>query len=87
MFANQRPNSRDGIRTHTSLTAQGILSPQKDQEDPVFSHVCPQAPAVQTAVETKLDAERQRVLDAWPALPAALRAGILAMIDAARKDG
>jgi hypothetical protein len=33
------------------------------------------------------DAELQRVLDAWPALPEALRAGILAMIDAARKDG
>jgi hypothetical protein len=27
----------------------------------------------------------QRVLDAWPTLPEALRAGILAMIDAARK--
>jgi hypothetical protein len=52
----------------------------------VFSHVCPQAPAVRTAVETKLDAERQRILDAWPALPAALRAGILAMIAVARKD-
>jgi hypothetical protein len=53
----------------------------------VFSHVSPKTPAVQTAVETKLDAERQRVLDAWPTLPEALRAGILAMIDAASKDG
>ena len=35
----------------------------------------------------ELDAEVQRVLDAWPTLPTALRAGILAMIDAARKDG
>ena len=34
-----------------------------------------------------LDADLQRVLDAWATLPAALRAGILAMIDAARKDG
>jgi len=31
------------------------------------------------------DAELQHVRDAWPKLPAALRAGILAMIDAARK--
>jgi hypothetical protein len=29
----------------------------------------------------------QRIIDAWPNLPSALRAGILAMIDAARKDG
>jgi hypothetical protein len=34
-----------------------------------------------------LDAERQRLLEAWPMLPAVLRSGILAMIDAARKDG
>jgi len=27
------------------------------------------------------------ILDAWPTLPEALRAGILAMVDAARKDG
>jgi hypothetical protein len=33
-----------------------------------------------------LDGDLQRVLDAWSTLPAALRAGILAMIDAARKD-
>ena len=29
----------------------------------------------------------QRFLDAWPTLPIALRAGILAMIAAARKEG
>jgi len=28
-----------------------------------------------------------RVIDAWPVLPAALRAGILAMIDAVCKEG
>jgi hypothetical protein len=34
-----------------------------------------------------IDVDLQRVLNAWPTLPPALRAGILAMIDAARKDG
>jgi hypothetical protein len=29
----------------------------------------------------------QRLIDAWPTLPAALKAGILAMIDAARNYG
>jgi hypothetical protein len=50
------------------------------QENPVFSHVSPQAPAVETAVEAKLDADLQRVLDAWPTLPEPIKAGILAMI-------
>jgi hypothetical protein len=39
------------------------------------------------STENQIDADLQRVLDAWPTLPEALRAGILAMIDAARKDG
>jgi hypothetical protein len=34
-----------------------------------------------------LDAELAQLIDAWPTLPAALRAGILAMIDAACKHG
>jgi hypothetical protein len=32
-----------------------------------------------------IDPDLQRLIDAWPTLPAALTAGILAMIDAARK--
>ena len=34
----------------------------------------------------EIDPNLQRVLDAWPTLPEALKTGILAMIDAARKD-
>ena len=34
----------------------------------------------------EIDADLQRVLDAWPTLPETLRTGILAMIDAAGKD-
>jgi hypothetical protein len=37
------------------------------------------------ARETKIDADLQRIFDAWPTLPQPLRAGILAMIDAARR--
>ena len=33
-----------------------------------------------------IDADLQRLIDAWPTLPVALRAGILAMIDAAKKS-
>ena len=64
-----------------------IKSQREMRETPEFSHVSPQAPAVDTAVETKLDADLQRILDTWPTLPEAFRAGIVAMITAARKDG
>ncbi len=37
------------------------------------------------AVSLPLDPDLARLVDAWPTLPEALRAGILAMIDAARK--
>jgi hypothetical protein len=39
----------------------------------------------ETPKNAPLDDAGQRVLDAWPTLPAALPAGILAMIEAARK--
>jgi hypothetical protein len=37
------------------------------------------------ARETQIDPDLVRMIDAWPVLPAALKAGILAMIDAARQ--
>jgi hypothetical protein len=33
----------------------------------------------------EIDADLGRLIDAWPTLPAAIRAGILAMIDAAKR--
>ena len=34
-----------------------------------------------------LDSDQQRILEAWPTLPEALRAGILAMIQSAQQPG
>ena len=42
------------------------------------------------AVETKTahdDPDLQAIIDAWPALPDAIKAGIVAMVTAARRDG
>ena len=42
------------------------------------------------AVETKNahdDADLQAIMDAWPDLPEAIKAGIMAMVTAARRDG
>jgi hypothetical protein len=38
------------------------------------------------AHEIEKDPNLARLIDAWPTLPAALKAGILAMIDLARMD-
>jgi hypothetical protein len=43
--------------------------------------------AYSLARETPIDPDLARLIDSWPALPPAIRAGILAMIDAARTDG
>jgi hypothetical protein len=43
------------------------------------------APTGRADSKVEIDAELQCVLETWPALPAALKAGIMAMIDAARK--
>lgn len=81
----ERASGRDGTRTHTPLTEQGILSPLQDGKNHGFSDISAPEGAVEGAVDTKIDADMQRVLDAWPDLPPALKAGILAMIDAAGK--
>jgi hypothetical protein len=36
--------------------------------------------------DPQIDPDLARVVNAWPSLPSALRAGIVAMIDAAQKD-
>jgi hypothetical protein len=42
--------------------------------------------AHETEKRTEIDADLARLIDAWPTLPDAIRAGIVAMIDvAARK--
>ena len=65
-------------------------TPQRKSGTPVMaspSFALAHSLARETQKRPEIDTNLQRVLDAWPALPEALRAGILAMIDAARKDG
>ena len=45
----------------------------------------PESLAYSLAHDSQIDPDLARLIDAWPTLPEALRAGILAMIDAARK--
>jgi hypothetical protein len=81
-------SGRGGIRTHTPVAREGILSPRNDSAttDSILSCDTDTSRARSTiSSKNDIDADLQRVLDAWPSMPAAIRAGILAMIDAARK--
>ena len=84
----EKPSSRGRIRTGTGVTSQGILSPLPDSASPNPIPPCDNAlsdDSTGRSTGNDLDADLQRVLDAWPTLPEPLRAGILAMIDAAQK--
>jgi len=67
------------------------LQSATDATQPIASHDTsendPERLAFCLALLARKSPDLARLIDAWPTLPAALRAGILAMIDAARKDG
>jgi hypothetical protein len=65
-----------------------IRNPLDDSTNHDTTESCDDASFVPTSradSKDEIDLDLQRVLDAWPVLPAALKTGILAMIDAARK--
>lgn len=48
---------------------------------------CDTDPAsARSRISSQSDPELQRVIDAWPTLPSALRAGVLAMVEAASRS-
>ena len=53
-----------------------LISKTRDAKSDAFS-----------AISVPIDHDLQRLIDTWPNLPEGLRAGILAIIDAARKNG
>ncbi|SRR5260370_9202974 len=85
-LGRQAISGRGGIRTHTPVTQEGILSPVQSCENHGFSGTSVREGAVEGAVGTKIDPNLQRLIDAWPTLQPALRDCILSMIEAARKS-
>jgi hypothetical protein len=80
-------SGRGGIRTHTPVTREGISSPQSDSTsaDPIaLSDDAYFDPTSRAHSKNELDADLQRVLDAWPTLPDPVRGGIVAMIGACK---
>jgi len=78
-----------GHGTRTRNSCQGAPHFQSDAtcpDSPRKTHVSDSAGADAGAVETKTahdDGDLQAIIDAWPTLPDAIRAGILAMVKAA----
>ena len=85
--ANDRKVPRVGVEP-TRPCGRRILSPQGDSASPDSDKPSDDARADDSSRrsnENEIDADLQRILDAWPTLPAALKTGILAMIGAARR--
>ena len=68
---------------------QGIMSPLLDaaSSDSVSAYDdALSAPTSRADSMADIDANLLRVIDSWPNLPAALKAAVLAMIDATKRD-
>ena len=76
-----------GIRTLN----QGIMSPEDDQHklqpDQRVTQTDPENLAQTLSCKMQNDPDLARIMEAWPTLPEALRAGILAMVKATGKGG
>ena len=85
------PSGRGGIRTHTRVTPQGILSPVAKSTSDDSITLCDDAYSCDSSrrsSETMISTDLLLVSDAWPTLPAAVRAGIVAMVKASnQRDG
>jgi hypothetical protein len=56
-----------------------------DLKSHVNSQISQENNQIQAALAVSLPSDLCRLIDAWPSLPDALRAGILAMVDAAKQ--
>jgi hypothetical protein len=70
-----------------SLRPEGVEIPPQNAGKTQISQTGGAKSGALSSDSAPIDPDLQRVLEAWPMLPAALRSGILAMIDAACKDG
>ena len=78
-------NGRGGSRTRTSPSGQGILSPQPLRRNSCQHTTYDRAKidsAEYSAPDDRIDPDLAAVIDAWPSLPEAIKAGIVAMIEA-----
>jgi hypothetical protein len=78
-------NTHDRIRTCDLR----IRSPLHDSTSNETADTCNSPPATPNSTPNKTadDPDLRRVIDAWPTLPAAIRDGMAAMVEAARGKG
>ena len=63
-----------------------IKSQLENQENPGKNGVCGNVASISPAPNLRIDSELQAVIDAWPSLPEAIQAGILAMVSTAGRS-
>ena len=89
--AAKTPSGWERIRTPGGITPTAVFkSGDLPQESQWKTGIVADAGAVAGAVETKngqFSPDLQGLIDAWPSLPEAVRAGVLAMVAAVRQVG
>jgi hypothetical protein len=83
---SQEAIGRGGIRTHTPVAQEGILSPKVDSattDSIIFCDDDPSSARSTISSKNQIDANLQRLIDAWPTLPAKIRASIIAILEIA----
>ena len=86
----QNKSGPGGTQTHTRISAKRILSPQTDFRSGEKTDTCDgdseapsSSPGSRNRNQADSDPDLAKVTDAWPALPEAIKAGIVAMVRAA----
>lgn len=81
--ARECESGGDGIRTHDDPKAMPVFKTGANPHNsPGNTADSDKASAVAHAVASKIDPDLTRLVDAWPTLPAAVKAGIVAMVEA-----
>ncbi len=73
--------TKAGERTRTVNIQLGRLKTQSVSDDPTTTYDTHHQDTSNSPGNSEIDPELVRLLDAWPSLPAAVRAGIMAIVE------
>ena len=85
-LTSQGPHSTPHSVANTPMTGQGLEPPQDSSKKTPDSHTGGAESGAQRAPKSPNDHDLQQVAAAWPKLPGAVKAGIVAMVEATKKE-
>ena len=84
--AGENSRGRSGIRTHEITDLQSVPQSAQDTTGQTVTNISKSAVPASLPVGLPVDPDLATIAAAWPTLPAALKAGILAMVKATVVD-